>query len=72
MTLGIFYWRVLGGGVFLMSEVPLQRSDASRMTQTAPQVAQRSYIQGYLAHKKKPPPQEPTVGLCVGPCGALS
>ena len=28
-------------------------------------------IQGYLAHKKQPPPQDPTVGLCLGPYGGL-
>ena len=26
-------------------------------------------IQGYLAHKKLPPPKSPTVGLCLGPNG---
>ena len=26
-------------------------------------------LQGYLAHKKTPPPQDPKVGLCLGPCG---
>ena len=26
-------------------------------------------IQGYLAQKKTPPPQGPTVGLCLGPYG---
>ena len=25
--------------------------------------------QGYLVHKNPPPPQDPTVGLCLGPCG---
>ena len=24
-------------------------------------------LQGYLAHKKQAPPQDPTVGLCLGP-----
>ena len=27
------------------------------------------YVQGYLAHKKQHPPQDPTVGLCLGPYG---
>ena len=26
-------------------------------------------VQGYLAHKKLPPPYDPTVGLYLGPCG---
>jgi len=26
-------------------------------------------VHGYLAHKKTPPPQDPTVGLCLGPYG---
>ena len=26
-------------------------------------------VQGYLAHEKTPPPQDPTVGVCLGPCG---
>jgi hypothetical protein len=26
-------------------------------------------IQGYLAHKKTPPPQDPTVGRCLGSYG---
>ena len=26
-------------------------------------------VQGYLAHKKLPPPQDPAAGLCPGPCG---
>ena len=26
-------------------------------------------IRGYLAHKKHPPPQDPTVGLCLGTYG---
>ena len=26
-------------------------------------------LQGYLAQKKAPPPQDPTVGICVGPYG---
>ena len=26
-------------------------------------------LQGYLAHKKQPPPEDPTAGLCLGPYG---
>jgi hypothetical protein len=26
-------------------------------------------VQGYLAHKKRPPPEDPTVGLCLAPYG---
>ena len=26
-------------------------------------------MQGYPAHKKQPPPHDPTVGLCLGPYG---
>ena len=29
-------------------------------------VVQHITLQGYLAHKKQPPPQEPTVALCRG------
>ena len=44
-------------------EVPTPHwSDISRRKSRA-----LSDYRGYLAHKKKPPPQAPTVGLCLRP-----
>jgi len=45
---------VLGGGQFLMSEVPLYGTDPSQMRCLS--------LQGYLASKKRPAPPRTTVG----------
>ena len=48
---------VLGGWVFLISEVPLYVGEASPV----------STLQGYLAHKNVPPPATPQWGYAYGP-----
>jgi len=32
-------------------------------------ISEVTALQGHLAHKKQPPPQDPTVGPCLGPYG---
>jgi hypothetical protein len=55
--------RVLGGSDrgrrFLMSEVPLYTMNGVRIPLVASSLA-RSYLQGYLVHKKSPTPPGPT------------
>ena len=48
---------VLGGWVFLMSEVPLYVGEATPV----------STLQGYLAHQNVPSPTTPQWGFAYGP-----
>ena len=48
-----------------MSEVPLYKAKRGSLEDAAAGAG----VQGYLAHKKQRPPQDPTVGLCLGTDG---
>jgi len=51
---------VCGGGSGLARETRAASGEGARPL---------SSLQGYLAHKKLRPPQDPTVGLCLGRYG---
>jgi hypothetical protein len=61
-------WWSQGGGLFLMSEVPLYL-DACRFEHLPLPLTWSSQAQGYLDHKKQPPPRTLHLGPMVVPGG---